>query len=103
MIVVLNRYEAQDPLHVANRARLVGDGLSVVTTEGLPEEMMGRVTAVLRHCAHCGRPLDECDGACRRPLDPERFCRRCGRRLYVAISPAGHSARCKVHGPVGTG
>ena len=48
-------------------------------------------------CAGCGRPTNACAG-CSRDLDPPRFCRRCGRRLTVAVSPSGFRARCRDHG-----
>lgn len=48
-------------------------------------------------CAGCGRPGEACDG-CIRPFDPPRFCRRCGRRLAVSVTPAGYRARCRDHG-----
>ncbi|MDQ3985644.1 MAG: hypothetical protein M3280_04010 [Actinomycetota bacterium] len=51
-------------------------------------------------CVGCGRSTTECDGSCRRPLDPPRFCSRCGRRLLVQITPAGYSATCRTHGEV---
>ncbi|HEX2049899.1 MAG TPA: hypothetical protein VHJ34_04605 [Actinomycetota bacterium] len=50
------------------------------------------------HCAGCGRPATECDGSCRRPLDPPRFCAQCGRKLDVQVTPTGYRARCRRHG-----
>jgi hypothetical protein len=52
------------------------------------------------HCRWCGRPVADCDGTCRRPLDPPRFCPTCGRRLKVQVTPTGYAARCKQHGPL---
>lgn len=56
------------------------------------------IAAVGGHCAGCGRPANACDGRCRRPLDPPRFCTECGRRLAVQVTPAGYTARCREHG-----
>src|SRR2546421_8201567 len=41
-------------------------------------------------CSGCGRPSCECDGRCRRRLDPPRFCHACGRRLAVQVTPASY-------------
>lgn len=51
------------------------------------------------HCEGCGRPAERC-GGCRRPLDPPRFCARCGRKLRVQITPTGYVGRCYEHGEV---
>jgi len=51
-------------------------------------------------CVGCGRAAHECDGACRRPLDPPRYCPECGQRMRVLVTPTRSEARCKVHGPV---
>jgi hypothetical protein len=51
-------------------------------------------------CPGCGRPTSECDGGCRRRLDPPRFCPRCGRKLRVQVTPRGYVARCFAHGEV---
>ena len=51
------------------------------------------------YCMGCGRTLGECDGSCRDPLDPPRFCPRCGRKLSVQVSPTSFAAECRVHGP----
>ncbi|HEY2956776.1 MAG TPA: hypothetical protein VGM21_00995 [Actinomycetota bacterium] len=45
-------------------------------------------------CEHCGRPAAECDGGCRRPLDPPRFCPACGRPRRVQVTPTGYTTRC---------
>lgn len=58
--------------------------------------------SVAAHCDGCGRPSTACAG-CRWEYDPPRFCPTCGRRLAVVVSPAGHRARCKVHGQVAAG
>lgn len=50
-------------------------------------------------CAGCGRSTTECDGTCRRPLDPPRFCTACGRKLFVQVTPTGFEAHCRKHGP----
>ena len=54
------------------------------------------------YCSGCGRPVPAgCDGvACRRPLDPPRFCPTCRRRLTVLITPTKVEARCREHGEV---
>ena len=57
-------------------------------------------TAGDAHCTGCGQPVSLCPG-CDRPLDPPRFCPRCGRRLTVAVSPGGFRARCRHHGQLG--
>jgi hypothetical protein len=54
---------------------------------------------VAAFCDGCGRPVAECAG-CRWEYDPPHFCRTCGTRLAVSVTPAGWHARCKVHGPV---
>lgn len=51
-----------------------------------------------RFCSGCGRPVDDCDGTCRRELDPPRFCPTCGRRSRVDVHPGGYEARCRDHG-----
>jgi hypothetical protein len=55
---------------------------------------------VASHCTGCGRPTGECDGSCRRPLDPPRFCPTCGRRMAVQVTPTGFAARCRDCGPM---
>jgi hypothetical protein len=49
-------------------------------------------------CSGCGRAKASCEGACRRTLDPPRFCPDCGKGLIAQVTPQGYSARCKVHG-----
>lgn len=95
--VFLNRFDEADELHRRNRDWLVErEALSVtVSVETLLELLLSLDSG---WCASCGRPAGECPGDCVRPLDPDRFCERCGRRLVVSISPTGHSSRCKVHG-----
>jgi len=51
------------------------------------------VTAIA-FCSGCGRETTECDG-CSRPLDPPRFCERCGRRLKVQVTPVGFTSTCR--------
>lgn len=96
-VVFLNRYDDGDDLHRRNRAWLADrDGLAVLTTiSGLVEWTLGRSPM---HCGYCGKPTTDCDGGCTRPLDLDRYCVRCGRRVVVSLSPTRHSARCKVHG-----
>ena len=36
--------------------------------------------------------------ACRRGLDPPRFCGHCRRRMVVQVTPTGWTARCVEHG-----
>jgi len=55
------------------------------------------------YCQWCGRPSQECDGSCRSPLDPPRFCRQCGRKLSVQLTPIDFRAECPVHGRSGSG
>lgn len=96
-IVFLNRYDDTDDLHRRNHRWLVEqDGFLVAVDI---DNVAGRVIALAPMCCgYCGRATTECDGGCTRPLDPDRFCVRCGRRLVVRVSPASHSATCKVHG-----
>ena len=51
-------------------------------------------------CTGCGQVIADCDGLCRRPLDPPHFCPECGRKLVVHVSPVRAEARCKTHGPI---
>ncbi|WP_441872631.1 biotin synthase auxiliary protein BsaP [Pseudarthrobacter sp. TAF60_1] len=59
------------------------------------------------YCGHCGETYD--GGAnppsyahrqCREKLqlEPPRYCRACGRRLKVQVTPTGWSAACSRHG-----
>ena len=97
IVVFLNRFDANDDLHLRNAAWLRDrDGFTVVTDLGL---LAAEVLAMAPpHCGYCGKPTTECARECVRPLDPDHFCVRCGRRLVVSVSPMRHSARCKVHG-----
>ncbi len=52
----------------------------------------------MTYCTGCGRA--ECDGGCRRALDPPRFCPACGRRLTVRVTPLRADAQCREHGEV---
>jgi len=54
-------------------------------------------------CPGCGRAAVHCDGGCRRPFDPPRYCPVCGRRLAVLITPTRVEGRCRDHGLVGAG
>ena len=96
-IVHLNRFDPDDDLHRRNLAWLVDRDDLVVTSDiyALTEWVVGLAPDF---CGFCGRATTECERACVRPLDPDHFCVRCGRRLVVSVSPTRHSARCKVHG-----
>ncbi|MDR6415757.1 hypothetical protein [Pseudarthrobacter sulfonivorans] len=58
-------------------------------------------------CGHCGEPSDggapppshahrQCQELLQ--LEPPRYCRECGRRLKVQVSPLGWWAACSRHG-----
>lgn len=49
-------------------------------------------------CVWCGRPSTDCDGSCRKELDPPRYCPVCGKKLIAQVTPTGYWARCKAHG-----
>ncbi|MDQ2709367.1 MAG: hypothetical protein M3Z25_17825 [Actinomycetota bacterium] len=52
-------------------------------------------------CDQCGVRAEQDDHApCerRRKLEPPRFCRDCGRRMVVQVTPAGWTAICSRHG-----
>jgi hypothetical protein len=62
---------------------------------------MGADPTGATHCEWCGTALDQHPAAaCRRELDPPRFCPSCGRRLRVTVHPTGWEASCRDHGPV---
>jgi dethiobiotin synthetase len=90
-----NRYDAADELQGLNRRWLEQQAGLVLSTdlEGLDQAVTARLP---RFCGHCGSA--GCRGACARPLDPPRFCTRCGRKLTVQVVPTGHRAECRVHG-----
>jgi dethiobiotin synthetase len=93
IVVLLNRLDAGDDLHVRTRAWLRDrDGFVVVDDVG---SLVGRVLAA--RCDGCGRARAECAG-CRTELEPPRFCARCGVRLAVRVQPMGWTARCREHG-----
>ena len=97
LVVHLNRFDATDDLHRRNRDWLRDrDGLLVTTDVGALAAVV--VNHVTTFCAGCGRPSDSCDGGCRLPFDPDRYCDRCGRAMVVRIIPTGHRSSCKVHG-----
>lgn len=53
------------------------------------------------YCDQCGQPLAAAvhlGCAERRDLDPPRWCRQCGRRMVVQVTPSGWTARCSEHG-----
>ncbi len=101
--VLLNRFDGEAALHVANLDWLrrlsevpfltsVDEAAQLLTTEVLPS-----------HCTGCGRTTDECDGSCSGPLEAPHHCPVCARKLVVTIVPTGVSARCKVHGALQLG
>ena len=81
-------------LHAGINALIVGNYLTTLGRS--PEEDLqmledlrmpigvlsqGDLTRARRRLLHRVRPaVDDCDGACRRELDPPRFCANCGRR-----------------------
>jgi dethiobiotin synthetase len=97
VVVVLNRFDPASDLHRRNIEWLEGrDGLDVVSDV---DALTGVVLDILpTYCTGCGRAAGECLGDCASEFDPPRFCRRCGRRLAVTITPNGHTARCRSHG-----
>ena len=97
LLVVLNRFDADDDLHRRNAAWLAERDGFVVTTlvAGVGE---WAIALAPPFCGFCGKPRTVCDRACVLPLDPDHFCVKCGRRLVVTVTPTSHSARCKVHG-----
>ena len=99
VVVHLNRHDPDDDLHHRNCEWLRDvDGLTVTTTvDELAPHVIGCIPTF---CGGCGRPSTECAGDCRRPLDPDRHCTRCGRTTVVRIIPTGHHATCKIHGPI---
>lgn len=57
--------------------------------------------AATTYCDRCGGQLaDDTHDQCRRyrELEPPRYCRHCGCRLVVQITPRGWTARCPRHG-----
>ncbi|MBS2963886.1 hypothetical protein KGA66_12580 [Actinocrinis puniceicyclus] len=57
------------------------------------------------YCGQCGTPAVEADHvacAARLELEPPRYCGRCARRMVVQVLPTGWTARCSVHGSIGT-
>lgn len=96
-VVFLNRFDPADDLHRRNAAWLRDrQAMRIVTGIDALAELV--VALAPPHCGFCGKSSTDCDRACVRPLDPDHFCVRCGRRLVVSVSPTRHSARCKVHG-----
>jgi ribosomal protein S18 acetylase RimI-like enzyme len=62
-------------------------------------DLLGYVLTLLPWCDQCGRELTpEGHDACRRGLDPPRFCGHCRRRMVVQVTPTGWTARCVEHG-----
>lgn len=95
ILVYLNRFDASDPIAVDNRDWLCTiDGFVVSTS--IAELTAAVLGARVLWCAACGQR--GCPGGCRSELEADRFCRRCGRKLAVKISPVRTSASCSVHG-----
>jgi ribosomal protein S18 acetylase RimI-like enzyme len=62
-------------------------------------DLLGYVLPLVPWCDRCGEALTaEGHDACRRGLDPPRFCGHCRRRMVVQITPAGWTAKCVEHG-----
>jgi ribosomal protein S18 acetylase RimI-like enzyme len=62
-------------------------------------DLLGYVLTLVPWCDQCGRELTpEGHDACRRGLDPPRFCGHCRRRMVVQVTPTGWTARCVEHG-----
>jgi len=103
IIVVLNRFDPDNDLHVANRRWIEASdgpiGMVVTNIVELTDALIGRV--IPRYCKGCGRRDSGCDGDCLPSLEPARHCGTCGRVVTVTVTPTGTSARCKVHGAVG--
>ncbi len=100
-LVLLNRHDPFDELHVRNRAWLSEhDGIEAAVDVASVSDLL--VSVLPAFCTGCGRSAAECPGGCRSELDPPRHCPRCGRRLVVTIVPTGVSARCRDHGPLGS-
>lgn len=52
-------------------------------------------------CGHCGEQVAGGDHAgceARLALEPPRFCRSCGRRMKVQVTPTSWTASCVEHG-----
>ncbi len=99
LIVHLNRFDPASETHSENKSWLAEiDGRSVTTTiDALAATLE---TLIPRHCATCGEATSGEHGCRPRPLDPARHCERCGRVVRVLVTPLGHSATCRVHGPL---
>jgi dethiobiotin synthetase len=94
-LVHLNRYDAADEIQRRNRAWLAERMGLAVTSD--PAALLAALEARLpSFCRHCGR--EACPGTCARPLDPPRFCPRCGKKLVVQLAPTGQRAHCREHG-----
>jgi dethiobiotin synthetase len=99
-VVLLNRFDPNERLHVLNREWLGRLTSSVVVTsvDELADHLQEAVLP--RFCISCGRHSSDCDGTCAGPLEAPHHCPICARKLVVTIVPTGVSARCKVHGPL---
>ncbi len=103
IFVVLNRFDADNELHCANRRWLESYEDSVGTVVADASELADSLlsSVVPRYCSGCGRVDRDCLGDCLPELEPARHCGICGRVVTVTVTPTGTSARCKVHGAVG--
>lgn len=98
ILVHLNRYDEANELHRANAEWLAVQDHVVLTTE-LDELVDWVLSLAPSHCGYCSKPVpDECPGGCTKPLDLDRYCVRCGRRLVVSMNPVKAVGRCKMHG-----
>ena len=89
--------------YLTTLGRAPDEDLRMLEDLRMPVGVLSKVLWGAVFCSGCGRPSPECDGRCRRRLDPPRFCDACGRRLAVQVRPASYSARCRDHGEVARG
>ncbi len=94
-LVHLNRYDAAEEVQRRNRAWLA-ERMKLALTSDLAALVAALEARLPSFCRHCGR--EGCPGGCARPLDPPRFCLRCGKRLAVQLAPTGQRAQCRDHG-----
>jgi ribosomal protein S18 acetylase RimI-like enzyme len=62
-------------------------------------DLRGYAMTLVPWCDQCGEEITpEGHEACRRGLDPPRFCGHCRRRMVVQVTPTGWTAKCVEHG-----